>query len=212
MDNKALLWARPDKSGILLKRGGEIKSWKKRQFVLKDSYLFYFKVLASVEQSEPTGVIPLQGCRVGIAPPSSQVTIKHVFILTLPEQLVGLGIIKRTNYVLAAHDNDDLHSWIGTIQLASISKRKLQAKVEHAYMEVRDLEQRWAVSKERDASREAGMALAPLKSQGEEDPVILQALADALMDAYHTRELIQNARGNDTGKRRLGIFDVRYSI
>lgn len=55
-------------------------------------------------------------------------------------------------------------------------------------------------------------ALAPLKSQGEEDPVILQALADALMDAYHTRELIQNARGNDTGKRRLGIFDVRYSI
>lgn len=192
MDNKALLWAKPDKAGILLKRGGEIKSWKKRQFVLKDSYLFYFKVLASVEQSEPTGVIPLQGCKVGIAPCGSDTSVQHVFIITLPEDLAGLGIIKRTNYVLAARDYEDMHSWIDAIRLASLSKRKLQAKVDHAYMEVRDLEQRWAVAKERDAYRESGRGVPPLlRSEGEEDPVILQALADTLMDAYHTRELLQ---------------------
>ena len=30
--------------------------------------------------------------------------------------------------------------------------------------------------------------------EGEEDPVILQALADTLMDAYHTREQLQNVK------------------
>ncbi|KAI5056479.1 hypothetical protein GOP47_0028297 [Adiantum capillus-veneris] len=192
MDNKALLWAKPDKAGILLKRGGEIKTWKKRQFVIKDSYLFYFKVLASVEQSEPTGVIPLQGCKVGTASAGPNTSVQHIFVVTLPEELAGLGILKRTNYVLAAQDFEDMQSWIDAIRLASLSKRKLQAKVDHAYMEVRDLEKRWAVAKERDAYREYGRGAPPLQSQGGEDPIILQALADMLMEAYHTRELLQN--------------------
>ncbi|MCO5578625.1 hypothetical protein L7F22_032469 [Adiantum nelumboides] len=191
MDNKALLWAKPDKAGILLKRGGEIKTWKKRQFVLKDSYLFYFKVLASVEQSDPTGVIPLQGCKVGIAYVQPNSSVQNIFVITLPEELAGLGILKRTNYVLAAQDFEDMQSWIDAMRLASLSKRKLQAKVDHAYMEVRDLEKRWAVAKERDAYREAGRGAPPLQSQGGEDPILLQALADMLMEAYHMRDLLQ---------------------
>ena len=45
---QALLWAKPDMVGMLLKRGGNVKSWKRRQFILKDAYLFYFKVQTSV--------------------------------------------------------------------------------------------------------------------------------------------------------------------
>jgi hypothetical protein len=37
------LWAHPDKSGILMKRGGDIQTWKRRYFVVKDTFLFYFK-------------------------------------------------------------------------------------------------------------------------------------------------------------------------
>jgi hypothetical protein len=33
----------PDKDGYLTKRGGNIKTWKKRWCVLKDGSIFYFK-------------------------------------------------------------------------------------------------------------------------------------------------------------------------
>lgn len=192
MDNRALLWAKPDKAGILLKRGGERKPWKKRQFLLKDSYLFYFKVLASVEQSAPMGVIPLQGCKVGITPAGLDPNAHCIFIVTLPEELARLGILKHTSYVLAAIDYEDMQPWIDAIKLASLSKRKLQAKVDHASMEVRDLERRWAAAKERDSYREAGRDAPPVQFQRGEDPVILQALADTLMEAYNIRKLLQN--------------------
>lgn len=116
----------------------------------------------------------MQGCKVGIAPAGRDSNVQHIFIVTLPEELAGLGILKRTNYVLAARDYEDMQSWIGNFQafhlykmfciffslvhfgmiklqaqflnlflpgsdaikLASLSKRKLQAKVDHAYMEV----------------------------------------------------------------------------
>ncbi|KAH7443216.1 hypothetical protein KP509_02G026200 [Ceratopteris richardii] len=192
MQNKVLLWAKPEKAGVLLKRAGNAKSWRKRQFILKDSYLFYFKVKASVDQSEPTGLIPLRGCKIGNTSAVSDSSIEHIFIITLPEALASLGILKHTNYVLAAEDYEDMQSWIDAIKLASVSKRKLQAKVEHAYMEVRDLEKRWAVAKLRDAYRSAGKKAPPLTWQTTDEPVILQALADMLMEAYHMRELLQN--------------------
>ncbi|KAH7443214.1 hypothetical protein KP509_02G026200 [Ceratopteris richardii] len=170
MQNKVLLWAKPEKAGVLLKRAGNAKSWRKRQFILKDSYLFYFKVKASVDQSEPTGLIPLRGCKIGNTSAVSDSSIEHIFIITLPEALASLGILKHTNYVLAAEDYEDMQSWIDAIKLASVSKRKLQAKVEHAYME----------------------KAPPLTWQTTDEPVILQALADMLMEAYHMRELLQN--------------------
>jgi hypothetical protein len=36
------MWSEPDLVGWLEKRGGKFTSWKKRFFVLQQSYLFYF--------------------------------------------------------------------------------------------------------------------------------------------------------------------------
>ena len=65
------------------------------------------------EQSDPTGVIPLQGCKVGVLPCAADSVVQNVFIITLPEGLAGVGIIKRTNYALAADVYEEMHAWIG---------------------------------------------------------------------------------------------------
>eukprot|EP00249_Psilotum_nudum_P008374 c21229_g1_i6 orf=277-963(+) len=223
MENKALLWSRPQKSGILLKRGGEIKTWKKRQFILKDAYLFYFKVLSSVEQSQPSGLIPLEGCKVGFAPYGSQTSLENVMIITLPEELINIGIVKRSNYVLAAQSYDECHSWIDEIRIAAQSKRKLKAKVDHAQLEVWDLEQRWETVKSRDTANDYTRDLpkgdyASMKFVGKEkddvndDPLILQALADDLMYAYHTRALLEKSGGGYSYERGCWVSNARYPI
>jgi len=38
--------------------GGAVKSWKRRFFVLKDNFLFYYK---KPKDDNPTGVIQLEG-------------------------------------------------------------------------------------------------------------------------------------------------------
>ena len=76
----------------------------------------FILVVPLQEQSEPTGVIPLQGCKVGVFPCGADAAVQNVFIITLPEGLAGVGIIKRTNYALAASFNEEMHSWIGDFQ------------------------------------------------------------------------------------------------
>ena len=76
----------------------------------------FILVVPLQEQSEPTGVIPLQGCKVGVFPCGADAAVQNVFVITLPEGLAGVGIIKRTNYALAASFYEEMHSWIGDFQ------------------------------------------------------------------------------------------------
>jgi PH domain len=50
------------KTGTLIKLGGKSNAWQKRLFVLKASYLAYFK---TPDDMEPTGVINLKRCTLG---------------------------------------------------------------------------------------------------------------------------------------------------
>ncbi|EFJ19572.1 hypothetical protein SELMODRAFT_418943 [Selaginella moellendorffii] len=174
MENKSLLWAHPEKSGQLLKRGSDIKSWKKRQFALKDTFLFYFKILPTVEQSEPTGVIPLQGCKVEAIPAGVHGIKKYSFIINLPDKYILTKAVKRALYILSAHDEPDRQSWIDAIRCASVSKQIIRAKLEHSRLEVHDLELRWKVASALDAGKKMPFEL--------QESVVMQALADELME------------------------------
>jgi len=60
-NDNSVPWAGADKYGYLGKQGGKNKVWHKRWFVVKDSYLFYFKKKGA---PEPLAMIPLQGLEV----------------------------------------------------------------------------------------------------------------------------------------------------
>ncbi|KAG2464313.1 CYH2 protein, partial [Polypterus senegalus] len=47
----------PDREGWLMKLGGQIKTWKRRWFILTDSCLYYFEYTTD---KEPRGIIPLE--------------------------------------------------------------------------------------------------------------------------------------------------------
>jgi len=55
----------PNRCGYLTKQGGSVKSWKRRYFVLKDNFLFYYK---KPKDDNPTGVVQLEGCTVEEVP------------------------------------------------------------------------------------------------------------------------------------------------
>ncbi|XP_024518181.1 pleckstrin homology domain-containing family D member 1 [Selaginella moellendorffii] len=194
MENKSLLWAHPEKSGQLLKRGSDIKSWKKRQFALKDTFLFYFKILPTVEQSEPTGVIPLQGCKVEAIPAGVHGIKKYSFIINLPDKYILTKAVKRALYILSAHDEPDRQSWIDAIRCASVSKQIIRAKLEHSRLEVHDLELRWKVASALDAGKKMPFEL--------QESVVMQALADELMEVYYSIELLNQRLEEATDRYR----------
>ena len=53
----------PDKEGYMMKQGGNVKTWKRRWFVLKGHTLYYF-TSAQIRAGDQAGLIPLEGARV----------------------------------------------------------------------------------------------------------------------------------------------------
>lgn len=72
----------PNRCGYLTKQGGAVKSWKRRYFVLKDNFLFYYK---RPRDDSPTGVIQLEGCSVEETP-SEELDRKNCFTLRTPSR------------------------------------------------------------------------------------------------------------------------------
>lgn len=54
-----------EKQGYLVKRGGIVKNWKKRWFVLRGNILYYY---SAPDQKEPLGFIPLERSSVQAVP------------------------------------------------------------------------------------------------------------------------------------------------
>ena len=72
----------PNRCGYLTKQGGTVKSWKRRYFVLKDNFLFYYK---RPRDDSPTGVIQLEHCTV-VETPSEESDRKNCFTLRTPSR------------------------------------------------------------------------------------------------------------------------------
>lgn len=113
-----------DKKGYLNKRGEINGSFRRRWFVLRGNLLFYFK---QPDDTEPTGVIVLENCVVGV----SEHEDHYAFELSFG----GSGT--RT-YVLAADTQEEMEDWMRMLSRSSCSY--LQLMIEQLQHQVADLD------------------------------------------------------------------------
>jgi len=92
------------KKGVMLKKGGIVKSWKRRHFILKsDKYLYYYE--KTMENNET--LYHLRGCADLTNITSIKITEDKTFEIVTP---------KRTWY-FACQNNDERDQWVQTIKL-----------------------------------------------------------------------------------------------
>lgn len=101
----AMSTAAVDREGFLNKRGEVNKSFQRRWFVLKGNLLFYYDRRTD---SEPVGVIILEGCSVELVENCDRYTFELAF----------LGSGART-YVLAAESQEDMEDWMKALACSS---------------------------------------------------------------------------------------------
>ena len=65
--------------GWIIKQGAVVTNWKRRWFVLKSDFLYYFK---TQQDSDPTGVVPVRGCTVT---EDTQCKRSNSFMVALPD-------------------------------------------------------------------------------------------------------------------------------
>jgi len=102
---------KPDFSGVLRKKGGTIKAYRRRYFELRGKHLYYFK---NETTKQPSGVIVLAGARIDQDPTKKlQLNIKGSKLSRL--------------YELQAENEKDFKEWMAALQtaiqeLASVGK------------------------------------------------------------------------------------------
>ncbi|XP_028671071.1 cytohesin-4-like isoform X2 [Erpetoichthys calabaricus] len=117
----------PDREGWLMKLGGQIKTWKRRWFILTDSCLYYFEYTTD---KEPRGIIPLenlcvrevdyprkQNCLELYNPNNKVQKIKACKTETDGRVVEG----KHQSYKICASSAEERDEWIKSIR-ASITK------------------------------------------------------------------------------------------
>ncbi|CAM6124690.1 unnamed protein product [Calypogeia fissa] len=150
MEYQELLWMAPDKVGVLkrMHMGERTNSWQTRRFVVKDNFLFYFKIpseeFAAQDCEDPVAVIPLKACKVDFSPIAincygGDMPPAVVFVIFLPDSLVKRGVIERNTYFLGCESFAECRSWMKAIKCAARSKRATKAQLQHAKMELLDL-------------------------------------------------------------------------
>ena len=92
------------KKGVMLKKGGIVKSWKRRHFILKsDKYLYYYE--KTMENNET--LYHLRGSADLTNITCIKITEDKAFEIVTP---------KRTWY-FACQNNDERDQWVQTIKL-----------------------------------------------------------------------------------------------
>eukprot|EP01119_Soliformovum_irregulare_P012251 TRINITY_DN3170_c0_g1_i5.p1 TRINITY_DN3170_c0_g1~~TRINITY_DN3170_c0_g1_i5.p1 ORF type:complete len:692 (-),score=166.49 TRINITY_DN3170_c0_g1_i5:1379-3454(-) len=99
----------PQRAGWLVKEGHLVKNWKKRWFVLKDGFLFYFR---TPEDMEPMGIVPLRDGILKKVPESD----KQFCFKLCPKNAVI------PPFFVCASDNTDYEEWIRLIKKAIHSR------------------------------------------------------------------------------------------
>jgi len=99
----------PEKEGWLVKRGLNVKSWKKRWFVLKENTLLYFKN-QNYKELEPSGLIYLQSCSVVVL--GDKVDKSFAIEIFTPTR----------SYVIHASNEQEMNEWIAVISARNTIK------------------------------------------------------------------------------------------
>jgi len=99
------MWANPKKEGELRKQGAVRRNWKRRWFVVQDSYLFYFR---SKGDSMPIRGIPLDNCSVC---KSSRPGRDHLIEVSSTD-------FERV-FLIQASDGNACEEWVQAIESAS---------------------------------------------------------------------------------------------
>eukprot|EP00002_Diphylleia_rotans_P019051 TRINITY_DN3689_c0_g1_i3.p1 TRINITY_DN3689_c0_g1~~TRINITY_DN3689_c0_g1_i3.p1 ORF type:complete len:212 (-),score=40.74 TRINITY_DN3689_c0_g1_i3:185-820(-) len=90
----------PERQGYLNKQGGSIKTWKKRWFIMKETYLFYF---SDKEDPNPKGIICLKEASVDRC--AQDLGRKHSFCIKTPDR----------QYFIGASNEAEEEEWIAAI-------------------------------------------------------------------------------------------------
>jgi len=118
--------AKPDKEGMLEKKGAKRKNWNERYFVLKDNYLFYCKN----KNTNPQGIINLHGCTVSkIEGPTAR---PNSFSVLAPKSVSIDAKWTNRTYFMAAKDEKEMASWMEWVDGSGKKavERAAQKKVE----------------------------------------------------------------------------------
>jgi len=99
----------PDKAGYLTKQGGLVKSWKKRWFILKGAFLYYFK--SPNRLSDTKGMVLLEDA---IAQRAQFPGKSHGFTIQTQDRL----------YYIYAETDLDAEDWINAINKAATSRQR----------------------------------------------------------------------------------------
>ncbi|XP_017274824.1 cytohesin-3 isoform X3 [Kryptolebias marmoratus] len=120
-----LTFFNPDREGWLLKMGGQVKTWKRRWFILTDSCLYYFKYTTD---KDPVGIIPLENLCVRPLQDSSKMFCLELYnskgqkIKACKMENKGRVVQgKHQSYKLSAASSEERDDWIDAIR-ASITK------------------------------------------------------------------------------------------
>ncbi|XP_072122643.1 rho GTPase-activating protein 25-like isoform X1 [Mobula birostris] len=105
---------RPVKSGWLKKKRSLVKQWQSRWFVLRGSYLSYYK---EEEDGKPQGCIVLQDCKVNEHPANPEDPGKYLFeiVPAVPGDRDRLGYVQ-DSHMLMANSQNEMEEWVKAIR------------------------------------------------------------------------------------------------
>lgn len=109
-----------EKSGYLTKRGGKVKSMKRRWFVLKDPTLCYYR---SPKDTVPAGVIVLDHITSLVSHEGESSTEKSS--MNFPPHSFEV-ITKKRAYLVSAETQQELMDWVEAIELLRIQSNKIK--------------------------------------------------------------------------------------
>lgn len=98
--------------------GAKVKNWKKRYFLLKDNFLYYFK---TPKDSCPNGVILLNDCIISEVS-ESDIKKKYAFSITARKSFTQKTSWKDRVYYFHADNSADMESWMIILKKASPGK------------------------------------------------------------------------------------------
>lgn len=96
----------PDREGFMLKQGASFKTWKRRWFVLKYPYLYYFTSAQISSPGEHVGRINLQDAKVVASTVNNQ--NKLVFQIQL--------VTRYRVYFVRADSEEDMNQWVACME------------------------------------------------------------------------------------------------